>query len=183
MLIDMPYSSTSWTHALTHWDSIIINFRDFAFPEGKGHGYRWVHLKRFRLPSDVPGDRDLLAALIAHPEFRDTYDGAGVWLEPRHGQWWSDRITPDTYLPVGDETATDVIRSWAAGGVGVPVDLAERLQEAVYTPIHHATSRYALGDLPDDALHDYGPIHIEFHELVLVDRRKGALTLLVAADD
>ncbi|MFF5287154.1 hypothetical protein [Streptomyces sp. NPDC012756] len=171
------------THALTHWDSPFVNFRDFAFPDGQGHGYRWVHMKRFRLSAGAPDDRNLLTALLAHPEFRDTYDGAGVWSEPRHGQWWADRITPDTYLPVDDATATGVIRSWAAAGVGVPADLADRLQEAVYTPIHQATSRYVLGDLPDDAHHDYGPLHVEFHELVLVDRRTGVLTLLVAADD
>ncbi|MEV7569402.1 hypothetical protein [Streptomyces tanashiensis] len=141
-------------------------------------------MKRFSLPSDAPDDRDLLTALLAHPEFRDTYDGAGVWLEPRHGQWWSDRITPDTYLAVDEATATGVISSWAAAdGAGVPADLDERLHEAVYTPIRQATSWYALGDLPDDAHHDYGPLHIEFHELVLVDRRTGVLTLLVAADD
>ncbi|MEX0171442.1 hypothetical protein MRBLMG1_004096 [Streptomyces sp. LMG1-1-1.1] len=176
----MPSPST---HALTHWDTFLINFRDFVFPDGHGHGYRWVHMKRFHLAPDVPDDRDVLAALMAHPEFRDTYDGAGVWDEPRHGQWWSDRITPDTYLSVGDETATDVIRSWADGGFGVPIALANRLQEAVYATIHQATSRYALGNLPDDAHHDYGPIHSEFHELVLVDRGSGVLTVLVAADD
>ncbi|MFD4657815.1 hypothetical protein ACFWP2_19550 [Kitasatospora sp. NPDC058444] len=178
MLIGMPS-----TQALTHRDSPFVNFRDFAFPDGRGHGHRWVHMKRFHLPSDAPDDRDLLAALIAHPEFRDTYDGAGVWLEPRHGQWWSDRITPDTYLAVDEATATGVISSWVADGVPVPADLEERLQEAVYTPIRRATSRYALGDLPDDAHHDYGPIHIAFHELVLIDRRAGLLVLLVAADD
>ncbi|TGG80051.1 hypothetical protein D8771_23105 [Streptomyces albus] len=171
------------TQALAHWDSPFINFRDFAFPDGRGHGYRWVHMKRFHLPYDAPDDRDLLAALLAHPEFRDTYDGAGVWLEPRHGQWWSDRISADTYLAVDEATATGVISSWATDGAGIPADLEKRLHEAVYTPIRQATSRYALRDLPDDAHHDYGPIHIEFHELVLVDRSTGVLTLLVAADD
>ncbi|MFF0559329.1 hypothetical protein [Streptomyces sp. NPDC004266] len=171
------------THALTHVDSLFINFRDFAFPDGRGHGYRWVDMKRFHLPPDTPDDGHLLIALLAHPEFRDTYDGAGLWLEPRHGQWWADRISPDTYLPVDEVTATVVISSWAADGVGVPADLDERLQEAVYTPIRRATSRYVLGGLPEEAHHDYGPIHGEFHELVLVDRPEGVLTLLVAADD
>jgi hypothetical protein len=73
--------------ALTHRDSPFINFKDFDFPDGRGHGYRWVHIKRFHLPDDSPTDQDLLAALIAHPEFKDTYDGAGIRLEPRHGQW------------------------------------------------------------------------------------------------
>lgn len=169
--------------ALTHWDSPFINFKDFDFPDGLGHGHRWVHIKRFHLPVGSPADRDLLAALIAHPEFRDTYDGAGVWLEPRHGKWWSDRITPETYTAVDESTATETMRTWAAGGAPLPPDLAARLHEAVHTPIRQATSRYALGALPEDAHHDYGPLHLEFHELVLIDRRIGILALVVAADD
>ncbi|MET8331541.1 hypothetical protein [Streptomyces sp. NPDC005181] len=62
---------------LVHLDSPFINFRDFDFVEGS-HGYRWVNTKRFRLTADAADDRGVLAALIAHPQFRDTYDGAGV---------------------------------------------------------------------------------------------------------
>lgn len=47
--------------ALTHWDSPFINFRDFAFPDGRGDGYRWVHIKRFHLPLASPSDQNLLA--------------------------------------------------------------------------------------------------------------------------
>lgn len=61
--------------ALVHLDSPFINFRDFDFGEGS-HGYRWVNAKRFQLSSEALDDRDVLAALIAHPQFRDTYDGA-----------------------------------------------------------------------------------------------------------
>ncbi|MER6124745.1 hypothetical protein ABT173_19280 [Streptomyces sp. NPDC001795] len=168
---------------LTHWDSPLVNFKSFDFRDGQGHGYRWVHLKRFHLPSAVSEDRDLLAALIAHPEFRDTYDGSGLWLEPRHGQWWSDRITPDTYEPIDEQAALETVRKWATAGVVLPRALEARLHETVYTPIHRATSRYALGDLPEEAQHDYGPVHFEFHELVLIDHSIGILTLLVAADD
>jgi hypothetical protein len=170
-------------HSLTHWDSPFISFKDFDFPVRRGHGYRWVHIKRLHLPAGSLTDRDLLAALIAHPEFRDTYDGARVWFEPRHGQWWSDRITPSTYTAADESTATSTIHSWATDGVPLPPDLDMRLREAVCAPIRQATSRYALGALPEDARHDYGPIHIEFHKLILIDRRMGALALLVAADD
>ncbi|MFD5920886.1 hypothetical protein ACFVYP_28440 [Kitasatospora sp. NPDC058201] len=44
-------------HGLTLWDGSFINFRDFAFPDGEGHGYRWVDIKRFRLLGDPPDDR------------------------------------------------------------------------------------------------------------------------------
>jgi hypothetical protein len=168
--------------ALVHLDSPFINFRDFDFGEGS-HGYRWVDAKRFQLSSEVLDDRDVLVALIAHPQFRDTYDGAGVQDWPRHGQWWLDRITPDSYEPVDAHTAVDVFRSWANQHGGAPESLASRLREEIYTPIHRATSRYLLGQLPKDAFHDYGPIHIGYYELILIDRPATTLTLLVAADD
>lgn len=166
-----------------HSDSPFINFRDFDFAEGSHHGHRWVSTKRFRLPSDAADDRDVLAALIAHPQFRDTYDGAGVQDWPRHGPWWLDRITPDAYKAVDDVTAADVIHSWASQHGDIPEKLEARLRQEIYTPICTATTRYVLGRLPEDAFHDYGPVHIDYHELVLIDRPAAALTLLVAADD
>jgi hypothetical protein len=168
--------------AVVHLDSPFINFRDFDFGEGS-HGYRWVNVKRFQLSSEALDDRDVLAVLIAHPQFRDTYDGAGVQDWPRHGQWWLDRITPDAYETVDAATAVDTIHSWANQHGAVPESLASRLRQEIYTPIRKATSRYLLGQLPEDAFHDYGPIHIDYHELVLIDHPAATLTLLVAADD
>ncbi|MGW7463308.1 hypothetical protein ACWGJT_01050 [Streptomyces xantholiticus] len=168
--------------ALVHLDSSFINFRDFDFTKG-AHGYRWIDTKRFRLPADLPDDRDVLAALIAHPQFRDTYDGAGVQDWPRHGRWWLDRITPGTYRPVDDAAASDVIRTWAEQYGAVPEPLRSRLRREIHAPIRTATGRYLLGRLPEDAVHDYGPVHVDYHELVLIDRTAAALTLLVAADD
>ncbi|MFB6671682.1 hypothetical protein ACFCWG_04630 [Streptomyces sp. NPDC056390] len=62
-------------------------------------------------------------------------------------------------------------------------ELEARLEEHLYAPIRTATGRYVLGELPKDALHDYGPIHIDFHEPVLIDRLAATLSLLVTADD
>ncbi|MFB7709348.1 hypothetical protein [Streptomyces sp. NPDC056105] len=168
--------------ALRHFDSPFVNFRDFDFGEGS-HGYRWINTKRFGLPTDTPDDRALLAALIAHPQFRDTYDGAGVQDWPRHGQWRLEHITPGAYQAVDASTATDLIRTWAGRHDDVPQELEARLEAHLYAPIRTATSQYVLGELPEDALHDHGPIHIDFHELVLIDRLAATLVLLVAADD
>ncbi|MFD2473657.1 hypothetical protein [Amycolatopsis silviterrae] len=169
--------------ALVHLVSPFINFRDFDFGEGSHHGYRWVDAKHFRLPSEVLDDREVLAALIAHPQFRDTYDGGGVQDWPRHGQWWLNRITPDRYEAVDAATAVDVIRSWANQHGNIPEPLEARLSQEVYRLIRRATSTYVLGQLAEDALHDYGPIHIDYHELVVIDRSAASLALLVAADD
>lgn len=168
--------------AVVHLDSPFINFRHFDFGEGS-HGFRWINVKRFQLSSETWDDRDVLAALIAHPQFRDTYDGAGVQDWPRHGQWWLDRITPDSYETVDAAAAVDTLHSWANQHGAVPQSLGARLGQEIYAPIRKATSRYLLGQLPEDAHHDYGPLHIDYHELVLIDRPAVRLTLLVAADD
>ncbi|MFB6852518.1 hypothetical protein [Streptomyces sp. NPDC056341] len=66
----------------------------------------------------------------------------------------------------------------------MPQELEARLEERLYAPIRTATGRYVLGVLPEDALHDYDPIHIDFHELVLIDRLAATpRALLVASDD
>ncbi|MGW5638397.1 hypothetical protein [Streptomyces sp. NPDC003832] len=168
---------------LAHLDSPFINFRDYKFAESSAHGYRWIDIKRFRLHSPAPADRALLAALIAHPQFRDTYDGSGVQDWPRHGPWWLDRITPDAYRAVDAAGASAVIRAWAGQHGPVPKALTQRMQEQVHTPLTNATSTYLLGPLPEEAQHDWGRVQIDFHELVLVDRPAATLTLLVAADD
>ncbi|MEV5442148.1 hypothetical protein AB0N23_06310 [Streptomyces sp. NPDC052644] len=168
--------------ALVHLDSPFINFRDFDFGGGS-HGFRWINTKRFQLSSRALDDRDLLTALIAHPQFRDTYDGAGVQDWPRHGQWWLDHITPDAYQAVDAKVAFGVVHSWATQHGDIPGPLESRLRQEIYTPCRTATSRYLLGQLPENAFHDYGPIHIDYHELVLIDRPAATLTLLVAADD
>ncbi|SBT94335.1 hypothetical protein GA0115233_108525 [Streptomyces sp. DI166] len=169
--------------ALVHLDSPFINFRDFKFSDASAHGYRWIDLKRFRLAAAAPEDRALLAALIAHPQFRDTYDGNGALDRPRHGQWRLDRITPDAYRPVSAATASALIRAWTVQHGPVPQALVQRIQQQVHTPIATATSTYVLAPLPEDARHEYGPIHIDFHELILIDRPAKILTLVVAADD
>ncbi len=46
-----------------------------------------------------------------------------------------------------------------------------------------ATNRYQLEDLGREAFHDWGGVHTDFHELILIDRAAGVLSLLVAADD
>ncbi|MFF1398197.1 hypothetical protein ACFVZD_30835 [Streptomyces sp. NPDC058287] len=89
----------------------------------------------------------------------------------------------DAHQTADASTATDPIRTWAGRHGDMPQGLEARLEEHLYVPTHTATSRYVPSELPEDALHDFGPIHIDFHELVLIDRLTATLTLLVAADD
>ncbi|MFI8511858.1 hypothetical protein ACIGHB_12105 [Streptomyces sp. NPDC085460] len=179
---------------LTHDGAAFVNFRHFAFAEPHAHAYRWLDVKRFRLPDpsvpdpSVPDpsvpDRALLAALVAHEQFRDDYAGGGV--DPggtRHGPYWLRLVTPEAYESIGRDGATRLLETWAERYGPLPDALAEALRREAYEPLAAADSVHHLNGLGKDAYHDWASVHGEFHELVLVDRAARRLTLLVAADD
>ncbi|MFD4154361.1 hypothetical protein ACFWR4_16650 [Streptomyces hydrogenans] len=161
-----------------------VNFRDHAFARPHAHAYRWVDVKRFRIPSEGVSDRDLLAALIAHEQFRDDYAGGGVEPEgTRHGEYWLRCVTPEAYEQIDRERATRLLDAWAEQYGPVPRPLAEALRREAHDALATADSVHHLNGLGEDEYHDWASVHGEFHELVLVDRAAGRLTLLVAADD
>lgn len=168
---------------LVYLDQVFVNFRDF-FKGSADHGFRWVDLKRFRLPPVAASDERLVNALIRHDQFRDDYAGGGV--DPggvRHGPYWLDRVTGDAYEPVDERTAIDELHVWARQYGDLPPTLDATLERDVYPPVRAATSRYRLKALGEDAHHDWGFVHDEFHELVVIDRDSTSMALLVAADD
>lgn len=171
-----------WT--LTHEGSAFVNFRHFDFAEPYAHAYRWLDVKRFRLPAPDATERELLAALIAHEQFRDDYAGGGVDPDgTRHGEYWLRLVTPDAYEPIGRERAGRLLETWAEQYGPLPGPLAEALRREAYGALAEADAVHHLNGLGEDEYHDWASVHGEFHELVLVDRRAGRLTLLVAADD
>ncbi|MFD9724815.1 hypothetical protein [Streptomyces sp. NPDC059072] len=168
---------------LTHERDALINFRDHL-TSGWHHGYRWVDHKHFRLPPTPATDRELLTALIAHEQFRDTYIGAGVIPEePRHGPYWITAITPDQYEPLPAHTCERIIRDWSVPACTESPALESDLQREIFDPMTAADRVYHLGELGDENTHDWGRIHEYFHEFVVIDRTAGHLTLIVAADD
>ncbi|BBA98415.1 hypothetical protein RVR_4583 [Actinacidiphila reveromycinica] len=181
-----------------------VNFRDHAFPEGGGHGYRWVDLRSFRprpgstgTGSAGPGaagpgaarpgaarDGELLAAVTAHEQFRDDYAGGGV--DPngtRHGPYWLRSCGPDAYRPVSREEAIRVLRAWAHQYGALPRKLERTLDTVLFAVVDAASRLYRLRDLGAEAVHDWGGVHGAFHEFLAIDDAQGSLTLLVAADD
>ncbi|CAL9345670.1 hypothetical protein SUDANB1_00355 [Streptomyces sp. enrichment culture] len=62
-------------------------------------------------------------------------------------------------------------------------ELDADLQREVFARLAAADGIYYLGDLGDEAIHDWGRVHDCFHEFVLIDRSVGRITLIVAADD
>jgi hypothetical protein len=64
-----------------------------------------------------------------------------------------------------------------------PTELEADLQREVFDRLAAADGIYYLGELGDEAIHDWGRVHDYFHEFVLIDRSVGQVTLIVAADD
>ncbi|MEV4395562.1 hypothetical protein [Nonomuraea sp. NPDC049607] len=167
--------------ALTYLDQTFINFREFPFGD---HAYRWVDIKRFGVSHPDVGDACLLTELIGHEQFRDDYAGGGVEVDGlRHGPYWLRNVTPTAYGHVDEMTASALLRDWAAQFGPLPAALSAQLDHDVHPLITGATDRYRLADLGHGAFHDWGRVHSDFHELVLVDRPAKVLSLLVAADD
>ncbi|MEW2458359.1 hypothetical protein [Streptomyces albus] len=171
---------------LAHEESGFINFRHHL-PDSMEHGYRWVSIKHLRFSAraaESAGDQGLLAALIGHEQFRDDYAGGGVMPEgTRHGPYWRRLITADLYEPVSQEKAVEILREWVGPRREVPAGLEAELQREVFARLAAADGIHYLGELGDEALHDWGGVHEFFHEFVLIDRSAGRLALIVAADD
>ncbi|WP_107502381.1 nucleotidyltransferase domain-containing protein [Streptomyces sp. 3211.6] len=169
---------------LVHEGSAFVNFRTYAPGEDWGHGFRWLDTKHFRLPAAPLPDTGLLAALIAHEQFRDDYAGGGVLpLGRRHGPFWRRLITPAAYAPVPAADAAHLLRTWADQYGPVPEELEADLRREAFARLTPATTIHHLTGVGEDDFHDWGGVHGEFHELVVIDRAAGHLTLLVAADD
>ncbi|MEU8097233.1 hypothetical protein [Streptomyces rubiginosohelvolus] len=170
-------------NGLAHEDSAFINFRRYV-RDSMEHGYRWVDIKRLRFFAESVNDRELLAALVGHEQFRDDYAGGGVLPDgPRHGPYWLRLITPDLYESISQEKAVQILREWVDPLWDVPTELETDLQREVFARVAAADGIYYLRELGDEAIHDWGRVHDSFHEFVLVDRAVGQVTLIVAADD
>ncbi|QNS07685.1 hypothetical protein [Streptomyces xanthii] len=170
---------------LTHEASAFLNFRHYA-RDPKEHGFRWVDVKHLHgaARSLPPRDEELLASLIAHEQFRDDYAGGGVDPDGiRHGPYWLRLITPDAYEPVSRETAARILAEWVDPQWDPPAALRDDLRREVFDRLAAADAVHHLVEFGDEALHDWGGVHGEFHEFVLVDRAAARVTLLVAADD
>ncbi|MFE5914994.1 hypothetical protein ACFQ6B_38760 [Streptomyces wedmorensis] len=162
---------------------VLVNFQHHDFTGHGPHGHRWVDVKSFRFPQGIQ-DRELLAALVAHEQFRDDYAGGGV--DPagtRHGPYWLKHVTAHAYRPVANTDALRTLRGWASRHGSIPESLEETLASTVHASIDSATSCYHLQDLGHQKFHDWGGVHSDFHEYIAIDQDRALLTLLVAADD
>ncbi|MEU4314483.1 hypothetical protein [Nocardia sp. NPDC024068] len=163
---------------------LLINFRDYEFGESGARCRRWIDVKSFSIPQISASDDRLIAKLIEQEQFRDDYVGGGV--DPKgthHGPYRIECVSSDSYMHVESGYALDLITDWIDGCGVVPESLMLDVESNVLLRMRAATAIFELRDLGDSAVGDYGFIHGEFHELVVIDRNAGSLHLIIAADD
>ncbi|GAB2829993.1 hypothetical protein GCM10022221_30800 [Actinocorallia aurea] len=162
------------TGHLHHEGSVFINFKNGT--------YQWVDIQRFRLAAAVT-DQQALAMLIGHDMYGRDYAGGEAGADPaRHGPYWRDRITPEAFEPTEAAAELHRLKEWAEQYAGLPEQIRADLDRELYTPLSEGRL-YRLRDLGTAAFHDWGGVHNEFHELVLINPENRRLTLMVAADD
>ncbi|AFU05060.1 hypothetical protein O3I_035565 [Nocardia brasiliensis ATCC 700358] len=165
-------------------ERLFTNFREFEFGAGGSHCFQWIDSKEFALAAAEADDREVLSDLIASVEYRDDYVGGGI--DPsgiRHGPYWLDRISSEAYAAIDESAVIELLERWLHGCGSIPDQLREEIQREVVGPVRTATSRYVLEDLGVSAINDYGDLHREFHEIVLIDRRGRRVLLVVMTDD
>ena len=163
---------------LIYQGKVFINFRNQT--------YQWVSIKLFALPADAD-DYEVLALLIRHVRYRDSYGGTGDRdMETIHGPYWLYAITPELFSPVSAADAEALVRTWAEYAAPLPDARRQEMEHDLYPRIYGATSRYQRHDLREVAQHDWGSsvgAITGFFEFVLIDRRAGSVALVVASDD
>ncbi|WP_394614475.1 hypothetical protein JNUCC0626_31935 [Lentzea sp. JNUCC 0626] len=155
---------------LTYARTEFINFKDGS--------YEWVYIDHYDLPA--VDDQRALVAMIEHERFGHDYAGGDPGEDTtRHGPYWRDRISVDSYELVEAAAAEAELRAWATG---VPhPDWVFDAMEGVYRQLHAADRVYRLRDLGEQAQHDWGGVLFEFSEFVLIGA--GTLTVVVAGLD
>jgi hypothetical protein len=125
--------------------------------------------------------------MVAHPSGRErqpTYAGGGVDPDgTRHGPYWLRSVSPDGYQPVSCDMATQTLRRWACQHGELPESLRDVLDTELLTVVISASRLYRLRDLGSTCVHDWGGVHLDFHEFITIDEERQSMTLLVAADD
>jgi hypothetical protein len=154
--------------------TVILYFRDNSF--------RWVDVKHFTFEAEGSA-RDVLAALVAHRQFREGYIGGPVGEQDVHGPYHLDRISAESYEQVDQPSALAWVRDFCGLYEAHPsAALAADLQCIVERRIAQASGIYRLPVL-EEARHEAAAILLEFRELVLIDQAARELALVVMGVD
>ncbi len=160
---------------LEYVDQSIIRFDDLTF--------RWADVKRFRW-NGRGDDGEVVAALISHWQFRDTYAGKSQEdAKTIHGPYRLERISSASFERISPSAALGVIEEFCSlNGVPPKPEVQKQLHTLVASALEDSAC-FRLRDLPADAQHDWGWVLSEFRELVVIRRTAGILMLVVMAID
>lgn len=161
-----------------------INFRDYDFGADGSHKFQWVDVRTFKTPRVDATNDAILSSIIATVEYRDDYVGGGIDPDGiRHGPYWISSIAPSSFNEINAVTAADIFYQWLRNCGATPPSLASDLENSVVNAIRRSDAIFALKKLDQAAINDYGNLHIEFHELITIDRTSGEVALIVLTDD
>ncbi|RIJ70626.1 hypothetical protein D1871_18040 [Nakamurella silvestris] len=150
----------------------------------------WVSIKCFRIKTGST-DAALLADLISHPQYHDTYAAPpGEGLVPDasiHGKFRRECISIDSFQACDVRVAVDELDRWthpADHNNHPDFDTGQVLESSVH-PLLANVVTYKLGTMDESTWHEWGwVVGVNgFHEYVAIDRAAGTLNLLVASDD
>lgn len=146
--------------------------------------YRWISVKRFRVPEHPDWtSADVVATLIAHPAYWDTYTGGDDIVPNVHGPYRLDAIRVDSYQLVDVSTAAAILDGWLMQYGEVSDEQIEGDIGEVHRLIRDADIRLYLPDLGKEAQHETGWIlHSGFVEFVIIGP-VDLLALVVASGD
>lgn len=155
-----------------------INFEDRT--------YRWIDTKHFSFGPGGSPDSAVLSALIAHPQYRDTYlspDSHSIDSQTIHGPYLVERISAASFHRLDLQQAQATLDEFSSpGGYLPPPAIRERIAREISQPFESASSIYRLGEVPD-ASHELTGILLEFRELITISAAMSRLSLHVAAID
>jgi len=148
--------------------------------------YAWVDIKQFTYRRGE--DRQVLAALLGHREYRDHYAGGLVDEQSEHdlhGPYRLAALSAASFTPVTEAQAHTMLESWLSGWDSSVVSQMRALLVGEVYPLLAGGSVYQLPDLRSDAGHDWGWVVglSGFYEFVVLDRGRGKLTVVVVSDD
>jgi hypothetical protein len=162
-----------------------ISFSQTNLPDAS---YRFVTIKGFRWIGEAPSDWQLVAALIAHPSFRDHYcsgDEKGVSEEPLHGPYRLDVIVPATFSLLAHDEALSLFDEWLteSGGIDDDAEAVAASLRPARTLLDEADVCYYLPDLGDTAQHEWGHVLLHFREWIAIEHVERRLHMIACGLD
>ncbi|MFD4355731.1 hypothetical protein ACFWPX_24475 [Nocardia sp. NPDC058518] len=141
-------------------------------------------MRTFKIAQGDTANDAIISNVIDTVEYRDDYVGGGIDPDGiRHGPYWISSISPSSFDEIGATSATDIFYKWLLNCGTIPPSLTNELEQSVVNAIARSESVYVLKKLDETAINDYGNLHMEFHELIAIDRTSDKVALIVLTDD